>query len=400
MAHHRFDSQQPIHEKKTETINYRVNTEPLPGIKIDFTGNRTYSESYQHYFRANEYGQFETFTPTNGGNFTMSYLMLKTSFTSEYNDKSEGSPLFDKLLNNRKIIAERIANGNDQWVHQVNNYLYDSVAGDYFPQGYNSGAMEVLMYSFISAYTGKDAKTMKLTPFPSIPLPNWTLSYNGLTNIPAVGKLFKTVNISHSYKSNYAISSWATNVYYDEHNTIQPFENSTNFIPKYDIQQMVLNEQYQPLIGVDLGLQNSMTVNFQFKKSRTLTLSFTNNQLTEVNGREIVIGTGYRIKNLSFTVTSLTGDGKGKTLKNDLVLKLDLGFKRDKTILRRIDENNNQVSAGQNKINIYLTADYTFSQRLSGQFFIKHDMSNPFVSNTYKTSQTFGGITLRFSLAQ
>lgn len=104
MAHHRFDSQQPIHEKKTETINYRVNTEPLPGIKIDFTGNRTYSESYQHYFRANEYGQFETFTPTNGGNFTMSYLMLKTSFTSEYNDKSEGSPLFDKLLNNRKSL--------------------------------------------------------------------------------------------------------------------------------------------------------------------------------------------------------------------------------------------------------------------------------------------------------
>lgn len=277
----------PYTRRKTETINYRVNTEPLPGIKIDFTGNRTYSESYQHYFRANEYGQFETFTPTNGGNFTMSYLMLKTSFTSEYNDKSEGSPLFDKLLNNRKIIAERIANGNDQWVHQVNNYLYDSVAGDYFPQGYNSGAMEVLMYSFISAYTGKDAKTMKLTPFPSIPLPNWTLSYNGLTNIPAVGKLFKTVNISHSYKSNYAISSWATNVYYDEHNTIQPFENSTNFIPKYDIQQMVLNEQYQPLIGVDLGLQNSMTVNFQFKKSRTLTLSFTNNQLTEVNGRKL-----------------------------------------------------------------------------------------------------------------
>ena len=95
-----------------------------------------------------------------------------------------------------------------------------------------------------------------------------------------------------------------------------------------------------------------------------------------------------------------TGDGKGKTLKNDLVLKLDLGFKRDKTILRRIDENNNQVSAGQSKINIYLTADYTFSQRLSGQFFIKHDMSNPFVSNTYKNSQTFGGLTLRFSLAQ
>ena len=219
-------------------------------------------------------------------------------------------------------------------------------------------------------------------------------------NIPAIGKLFKTVNLTHSYKSSYAISSWATNLNYDPKNTIQTFENTDIIIPQYDIRQMVISEQFQPLIGVDLGLQNSMTLNFQFKKSRTLTLSFANNQLTEVSGREIVIGAGYRIKDLSFNVISLTGDGKGKTVKNDLVIKLDLGFKRDKTILRRIDENNNQVSAGQNKINIYLTADYTFSQRLSGQVFIKHDMSDPFVANNFKNTQTFGGVSLRFNLAQ
>lgn len=391
----------PYTRRKTETINYKINTEPFQGFKIDFSGNRTYGENYQHYFRANEYGQFDTYTPTFGGNFTMTYMMMKTSFVSDYDDGSESSPLFDRLLSNRKIIAERIATGNSQWMQQVNTYVYDSIAGDFFPKGYNSSAMEVLMYSFVSAYSGQDAKTMKLTPFPSIPLPNWNLSYNGLTNIPAIAQLFKSVNITHSYKSNYAISSWASNVYYNENNPIQTFENSDNIIPKYDIQQMVISEQYQPLVGVDLGLQNSMTLNLQFKKSRTMTLSFTNNQLTEVNGREFVIGTGYRIKNLSFNVTSLTpGSGKGKTIKNDLVLKLDLGFKRDKTVLRRIDENNNQVSAGQNKINIYLTADYTFSQRLSGQFFIKHDMSDPFVANTYKNTQTFGGISLRFNLAQ
>ena len=55
---------------------------------------------------------------------------------------------------------------------------------------------------------------MKLTPFPTIPLPNWNLTYNGLSNIPAIGSVFKTVSITHGYKSNYAINSWATNVYY------------------------------------------------------------------------------------------------------------------------------------------------------------------------------------------
>lgn len=388
----------PYTRRKTETINYRVNTEPFPGFKIDFTGNRNYAENNQHYFRYNEMtNNFDVFTPTNSGSFTMSYLMWGTSFAST---DSIHSKLFDNLLSNRKVIAERIARNNPQWIDQINEYSYDSIAGDYFPVGYGAASMDVLLYSFIAAYTGKDPNTMALNPFPRIPLPNWNLTYNGLTNIPAIGAIFKSVSITHSYKSNYAINSWASNVYYDESNSIQMFENTDLIIPKYDIAQIVLNEQYAPLIGIDLGLQNSMTTNFQFKQSRTMTLSFANNQLTEVNGREIVVGAGYRIKNLTFSVKPLGGDGKAQTIKNDLVLKLDIGFKKDKTVLRRIDENNSQVSAGQNKINFYLTGDYTFSKRLSAQAFFKYDITIPEVANTFKNSTTYGGITIRFSLAQ
>ena len=388
----------PYTRRSTETMNYRVITEPLQGLKIDFTGNRSYSQNKQHYFRYNNATcSFETYTPTTGGNFTMSYLMWGTSFIRS---DSTASRIFDNLLSNRRIIAERLARNNPQWIDQVNEYVYDSIAGDYFPRGYNSSSMDVLLYSFIAAYTGKDANTISLNPFPRFPLPNWNLTFNGLTNIPAIGNLFKTVSITHNYKSNYAINSWASNVYFDMNNIVQTYENSDQIIPRYDISQIVLTEQYAPLIGVDLGLQNQMTINFQFKKSRTMTLSFANNQLTEVNGREIVIGAGYRIKDLTFSVTAIGGGGKKQTIKNDLVLKVDLGFKRDITVLRRIDENNNQVSAGQNKINVYFTADYNFSQRLGAQAFFKYDVTNPFVANNFRNSTTYGGITLRFSLAQ
>ena len=264
--------------------------------------------------------------------------------------------------------------------------------------------MEVLLYSFLAAYTGEDANKISLTPFQKIPFPNWNLTYNGLTNIPAIAEVFKTVNITHSYRSNYNISNWASNVYYNENNPIQTFENSDNIIPRYDITQMVLNEQFMPLIGVDVGFQNTLTANVQYKKSRTLTVSFSNNQLTEINGREIVIGAGYRIKDLSFNVVALNGGGNGKnnkkTVKNDLVLRLDIGFKHDKTILRRIDEYNNQVSAGQDKINIYLTADYQFSTRLSAQAFFRRDTNTPFISTSFPTSTTFAGVMIRFNLAQ
>ncbi len=388
---------EPYVRRKTETINYRVNTEPFQGFKIDFTGNRNYAENQQHYFRYNEMtNNFDIFTPTNNGNFTMSYFMAGTAFA---HSDSTASKLFQNLLDYRKVIAERIARNNPQWIEQVNEYVYDSIAGDYFPKGYTSSSMDVLLYSFVAAYTGKDPSTVSLNPFPRIPLPNWTLTFNGLTNIPAVGNLFKTFNISHSYKSNYAINSWASNVYYDDNNSVQTYENSDLIIPKYDISQIVLNEQFTPLIGIDVGLQNSMTFNLQFKKSRTLTLSFANNQLTEVNGQEIVVGGGYRIKNLSFNIVPI-GGGKPQNIKNDLVLKLDIGLKKDITILRRIDENNNQVSAGQHKINFYLTADYNFSQRLSAQAFFKYDLTIPEVANTFRNSTTYGGVTIRFSLAQ
>ena len=387
----------PYTRRKTETINYRVNAEPLPGFRIDFTGNRNFTENSQHYFRFDQTSQrFEVYTPTDNGNFSTSYLMWGTSFAAS---DSTYSSLFNNLLSNRATIADRIARNNPQWIEGINQYTYDSIAGDYFPVGYGSSSMDVLMYSFISAYTGQDPKTMSLNPFPRFPLPNWNITYNGLTNIPAIQKIFKSVSITHSYKSNYSINSWASNVYYDPENTIQTYENSDVIIPQYDISQIVLTEQYMPLIGIDLGLQNSMTANVQFKKSRTITLSFSNNQLTEVNGREFVIGAGYRIKNLSFNISPI-GGGNKQTIKNDLILKVDLGFKRDITVLHRIDENNNQVSAGQNKVNIYVTADYTFSKRLSAQAFFKRDMSDPFVANTFKNATTFAGLTIRFSLAQ
>ena len=167
----------PYIRRKTETMNYRVNTEPLPGIKIDFTGNRSYAENQQHYFRYNELtNNFDVFTPTNNGNFSMSYFMAGTAFVTS---DSTSSRLFDNLMENRKIIAERIARNNPQWIDQVNEYTFDSIAGDYFPKGYGSGSMDVLLYSFIAAYTGKDPNTMSLNPFPRFPCPRRGLCTGG-----------------------------------------------------------------------------------------------------------------------------------------------------------------------------------------------------------------------------
>ena len=79
-----------------------------------------------------------------------------------------------------------------------------------------------------------------------------------------------------------------------------------------------------------MSFNNSLTPSFEYKKSRTITLGFSNNQITELNGREIIIGCGYTFKDLGFNVSDLDGNNSRK-VSNDLKLKLDIGFRRDIT---------------------------------------------------------------------
>ncbi len=388
---------QAFAKKMTENISYRINLEPVPGMRIDVTGDRTQALNFSEYFRADSTGAFHSYSPMQAGSFSISYGLWNTSFVKI--SKDEKSALFDELLGNRKVIASRLAYDNPQWIDRGEEFVFDTVGNDFYPYGYGAISQEVVMFSFLSAYAGKSVSDITLNPFPTIPLPNWNITYNGLTNVPIVAKYFKTVNITHAYRSSYSMNSWSTNVDYDPNNLIKTYKNTNMFIPQYDIGQMVISEQYSPLLGIDLGLHNSMTARVEYRKQRNLTLSFINNQLTEIQGQEIIVGTGYRFRNLALIISSITG-GAGTRSSNDLILKLDLGFRTDITTLRRLDEQNSQISSGQFKTNIYFTADYMISNKLNMQAFFKRDVANPFVASQFKTSNTFAGVTLRFNLAQ
>ncbi len=382
---------QAYSERFNESYNYKVVLEPFQDLKIDVSGTRTYVKNFSEYFRADADGVFNFYTPTNGGNFSISHLMTATSF-------QDGDALFEKMLSYRQDIALRLAQENQAWLGLDSPMVYDSIGNGMFPYGYGANSQEVLLYSFLAAYSGHDANGVELNVFRKIALPNWSVNFTGLTKIAALKKIFKTINITHSYRSNYSISTWATNLNYDSNNTMLMYEGTNLRVPEFDMAQVVVSEQYAPLIGLKLTFNNNLSPSLDYKKSRTVTISFINNQLTETEGREIVIGCGYTFKDLGLVFSS--GGGSSSRNSNDLTMKLDLGFRRDKTILRSIDENYSQISSGQNKVNIYLTADYDFSNRLGMQAFFRHDMTDPFVANSYKTTNTFAGVTLRFTLSQ
>ena len=391
----------PYMRKSTESMSYKINADFLGAIKIDIDGDRIYASNYQSYFRNGSSDinnpVFQEFTPMDGGNFSVSYSIIKTSF--EKSDSANISGTFATFLESRKEVAYRLANNNNSWDGEE---VYDSLAGSLYPRGYTSTSQPVLYYAFLSAYSGESTSQVNIkNPFPTFPLPNWRVTFNGLTKIKAVGKLFRSVNITHGYRSMLSISSWTTNVNFKPEDPGLTFPNSYNYITKYDIGIVSIMEQYSPLIGVDITMHNSLSAKVEFKKSRKLDLSFVNNQLTEVTGNEVVVGMGYRIKNLNFTIGNMSGSSnKNKNFKSDLNLKFDFGIRDNKTTLRRIDEVNNQISAGAKQFTLNFAADYMLSQSIQLKFYYNWTSSNPYVSNQMPNATTSGGFSLRFNLAQ
>ena len=388
---------QPYITKFQDAFVFRTSIEPFPDFSIEVTADRNYTENHQEYYRWSDSLQsFNSFSPTDAGSFSISYIMWGTAFEKETGDNI--SPTFEKMKELRPEIAEELARNNPNWNGE---YVYDSITGEYYPEGYGPTSPEVLRPAFLQAYSGRDSKSNK-DYFPTFPLPNWRITFTGLTNIEFLARYIQKITLSHGYNSTYTIAGFRNNLGYEESGGAASARQaySSDYIAKYDFGNISIAEQFSPLFGIDMTWHNSLFTKFEYKKSRNLTLSFANNQVTEIKSNEIIVGLGYRIKNLGFTIKALGGGGRKTRMESDLDIKVDFSIRSNKTVLRRIDEDINQVSAGQKIISINTSIDYQLNQNLSIRFFFDRIVNDPFVSNQYKNSTTNGGISLRFSLAQ
>lgn len=170
-----------------------------------------------------------------------------------------------------------------------------------------------------------------------------------------------------------------------------------NFIQKYEINVVTVSEQFSPMINVDMNWKSNLTSRFEWRKSRTVSLNLTGNQITDNRINELVVGAGYRFDDVQIILK--TGGGQ-KVLKSDLNLRFDLSIRDNKTVARKLIEDVNQPVAGMRVFTVGATADYVLSDRFNLQIFADHTLNNPFVANTFPTSNTNFGFSLKFTLAQ
>jgi len=376
---------------KNKQLNITANVEPFKKLKIDLIASRTYQHNYTENYQVNDAdanglnGSYQALTPNTFGNFNISTVLIKTAFTKSDENQSE---VFETFKSNRKEIAFRLAR---QAGIDVSNPVNLDIEG--YPIGYGKTSQQVLLPSFLAAYSGKDASKEKTGIFRNVPLPNWSMKYTGLMDLKWFKEKFRRFSLAHGYKAGYTVNQFRTNLELQA-NPGDNIDQAGNFKSQTILSNVNLTEQFSPLFKINLEMKNSMKFGIEMKKDRALSLSFDNGLLTEIKGKEYVLGLGYRIKDLKFKTRLL---GKKQTLSGDLNLKADLSLRNNKTIVRYLDIENNQITAGQKLWSGTFKADYALSKNFTTLFYFDYTFSDSAISTSFPQTTMRGGFTLRYN---
>ena len=379
-----------FNEQYIENVNKQLSitatAQPTKDLTIDLSADRQFSNSYQENYDVDLWARNENPLGNEYGNFSISTLMIGTVFGKSDEFDSE---TFQKFKENRITIANRIVSDRGQSPGALDE--------DGFPERYGKTQQDVLLPAFFAAYTGQDAERVNLDVFRQIPIPNWNIKYTGLMRNKWFKKKFQRFSLSHGYRAAYSINSFQTNlekVQLGNENLPQTDPETGDLMPDLILNNVVLNDEFNPLMRVDFEMKNSVSVLAEMRTNRILALSFDNNLMTETNGKEYTVGLGYRFKDVKF----VTNIGGNKTrLKGDLNLKADVTLRDNITIIRNLDIDNNQITSGQNLLSIKFTADYALSKNLNVLFFYDHSFSQFAVSTAFPQTTINSGFTLRYN---
>lgn len=400
----------PVVINRTEEVQMDASLEPIKGLKITLNANRTHNHNNQVQFMYDGMPQIQ------GGNFTMTHIAIKTSLRGSKASNGYSSKAFENFLAYRQIIANRIENlyagrnlhyPKSGYIAQNNPLLagrpYNSQNG-----GVSLSSSDVMIPAFIAAYSGKNPNKVGLTAFPSLKslLPNWRITYDGLGKIQKLKKYFKSIVLSHAYRCTYSVGSFSSYLNWleavggdsDGWGFVKD-EISGNPVPSspFDISSVSITESFAPLLGIDMTMNNNVTLRAEYKDTRNLSLNSAAGQIVESSTQDITVGAGYKIANFN-AVLKLKND-KMESFNNDLTLRADFSFRKNQALIRRIEQNFTQATSGTKTLTISFSADYALSKLITLRAFYDRQINTPLVSSTsYPISDSSFGIAVRLSL--
>jgi len=422
----------------TEDLQIKANLEPFSDFKIDLSMSRTTnkSQSVQYMYAGNP--------TTQTGSFNMTTISLKSAFASRGNaHNGYASKTFRNFCNYLDIFQQRV----EAQYAGITYPAGSGYSGTFNPENgtIDKYSADVMIPAFLAAYTGGNPRKASLSIFPSIKkmLPNWTITYKGLSTLPWIRDHFKSVTINHGYKSIYSVGS-----YNSYSSWIQAFtgsglgfvENTTteSYVPSsmYDISTIAINESFAPLAGLNVTLMNNMTLKAEYRTTRAITLSMTSAQINETSSKDLVFGWGYKIND--FKLSSLWGGGKRASAKqarnsrsrnknskdsndddnsrnssrnsnnrgknnfaHDLNLSFDFSFRNQDALKRDIQTGLTEATSGNKAIKASFQLNYAVSRMVTLSLYYDRQKNNPLLSsNSYPTITQDFGMSMKFSLTR
>ncbi|KAK6020231.1 hypothetical protein OSTOST_14119, partial [Ostertagia ostertagi] len=201
-----------IQQRFNQRLNITAQLSPVRDLNVDVNFDKTFDKQYSELYKdTTGTSGLSRLNPYAMGSFSISYISYQTLFRKF--DPNVVSETFKEFEANRILLSQRLGTKNP--------YQGGGVGTDGFYEGYGKYAQDVVIPSFLAAYTGKDPMKVKLfknsnsklnsNPFASlIPKPNWTITYNGLSKIPGLDKIFANVTLRHGYHSTLGMNSFNT----------------------------------------------------------------------------------------------------------------------------------------------------------------------------------------------
>ena len=405
----------PATTNAMEDLQLKATLEPIPDLKIDLNASRTVNSN-----KSIQY-MYAGMPTTQSGSFTMTTISIKSAFESrgdagngysskdirpfptipQHVPKPCGSPLCQCHLSGcyrttgqvrpgqrygRQVFVRRHDTGFPGRLHRRRRH---QLPVGHFPE---SGTHAAQLDRILQRPGLPALDTGPLQERHPEPLLQEHLLRGGLTIRTAVGW-----------------STWAT---WDS------YKNTTDnaIIPSsmYDISSVSINEAFSPLAGLDLTLNNNMTVKVEYRKTRVLTLSMTAAQLNEACSNDFVIGWGYKINDFKFsslfggrrkkagrgnnnkqtnaannrnnTRKSSTSAKNSRVISHDLNLRFDFSFRNQDAITRNIQTSLSEATSGNKAIKASFSADYTMSRYVTLSLYYDRQRNQPLLSsNAYPT---------------
>jgi len=376
----------PFTQNQMRDLGLRASIEPTPDLKIQLDVKKNSMTSFQEIYRdTTGNGDFFGLSPSRIGSYKVSTLTINTAFK---NNESITSTVFQQFEQNIGLLQDR----------------FTRITGN----SYETRSQDVLIPAFIAAYTGTSAETVNLSPFPVIPIPNWRLDYSGLGKLDGLKDIFQSITINHAYSSSYSVVNYSNSLEYEDVGISNPIEDYNNgqfasqtnssgeLIPVYVISQVMISEQFAPLVGVNFRTKTKLNFRFEYKTKRDLALNISNSQITELNSKDWSVDMGYTKNNMRLPFKT---QGRVITLKNDITFQLNMSVTNNRTIQRKI-EDVNTITNGNVNFQLRPNVSYLVSQKLRVQAYVERSVNEPLVTNSFRRSTTRGGVKILFNLAQ